>query len=50
MVDPNVRGQLGRTALFEACEWGNDKAVRYVLHYKQVAAAHNDDAAQDLEL
>jgi hypothetical protein len=25
MVDPNVQGQLGRTALFEACLWGNEE-------------------------
>lgn len=23
MVSPNARGQLGRTALYEACVWGD---------------------------
>ena len=32
MVSPNAQGQLGRTALFEACVWG-DPQVRALLFH-----------------
>lgn len=45
MVEVNKSGQLGRTALLEACTWGNEEAVRMILGYKQGWELPFDNAA-----
>ena len=36
MVEPNARDPvLGRTALYEACSWGDVDAVKCIMNYKQ---------------
>ena len=39
MVNPNARGPFGRTALYEACMWGDEHIVKLVLNYRQVSSA-----------
>ena len=36
MVEPNARDPtLGRTALYEACLWGDEDAVHWIIDYAQ---------------